>query len=488
MCKTRSAKIGWRPIGGFVALAGVMATQTAAGQADMTLEDSMTVAALAAGQAAEVMCSQVFLSGRDPADVLREELDGIALAPRGLYPRGTLADSESRSALSVSMYGEDRYSVMRPGLGCVLMPRHSTLDDTTSLPAIDLPSRKREAARLAWPEGDLLPNTPLPPEVDRQRLDAALEMAFTAEKYRPSLTTGVVVVYRGRIIAERYRAGWGAHIGYRTWSTAKSITSALVGIMVGAGKLDVEAPAPIPEWRGKGDPRGEITLANLLHMSSGLNTDGGGGPLTNQAYWGGVDTRALIARTPLEVEPGTRWKYANFDTMLLLSSVKTVMGDDQAFLRFPYEALFHRIGMWHTVMEPDPYGNFIGSSQVYTTARDLARLGLLYLHDGVWNGERILPEGWVAYSVTPAPTTTGAARPNGWGYGAQWWLFGEHVPNVPDDAFTSAGARGQFTTVVPSRDLVVVRRGLDRIRFEGGTNWDQAEFVADVLGAISERR
>ena len=478
---------------GLAALLGVLVAPPTVGllsaQQSSALRDSVTVAAIAAGHAAEIMCSQVFLSGRDPADVLREELDGIALVPQSLWPRGTLIELESRSAVSVSVYGEDRRSVMRQGFGCVPMPRNTTLADTVSLPAVHLPSLEGDPARIPWPDGDLVSSGPLPPGVNRRMLDEAVELAFTGDKYQPSLTTGVVVVYRGEIIAERYRQGWDIHTAYRTWSTAKSITSAVVGILVGAGKLDVDEPAPIPEWREPGDPRGEITLEHLLHMSSGLENDGGGEEYlsaTNLTYWGGIDTGEYVVNLQLEVEPGTRWQYSNFDAMLLYSAVKSVLGDDQAYLRFPHEALYSKIGMRHTVMEPDPYGNFIGSSQIYTTARDLARLGLLFLNDGVWNGERILPRGWVEYSTRQTPSMQVSEGRGARGYGAQWWLWGGD-PRVPDDTYSSAGARGQFTTVVPSRDLVVVRRGLDQVRFQEPANWDQVELVADILEAISLR-
>ena len=470
-----------------VMTAGPTMTPPLAAQDSDALRDSTTVAAIAAGHAAEIMCSQVFLSGRDPLDVLHEELDGIALVSASLFPRGTLVERQSQSAVSVSAYGEERRSVMRDGLGCVPMPRHTTLADTVSLPSVRLIAPEGDAAQIAWPDGDLLPPGPLPAEVDQDKLEEAVDLAFTGEKYQPSVTTGVVVVYRGQIIAERYRPGWDLHTAYRAWSASKSVTSALVGIMVGEGKLAVDEPAPIPEWREPGDPRGEITLEHLLHMSSGLENDGGGEEFlspTNLTYWGGIDTREYIASLSLEVEPYSRWQYSNFDAMLLLSSVKAVLEDDQAYLRFPYESLYHKIGMRHTVMEPDAYGNYIGSSQIYTTARDLARLGLLFQQDGMWGGERILPEGWAEYSAHPATTLEVTTGRGARGYGAAWWLWGAD-PRVPDDTYSANGARGQFATIVPSRDLVVVRRGLDQARFRGRGNWDQVEFVADVLAAIS---
>ena len=215
-------------------------------------------------------------------------------------------------------------------------------------------------------------------------------------------------------------------------------------------------------------------------MSSGLESEGA---WTLEAYWGGIDTGAAVARTHLEATPGKRWKYSNYDTLLLVRAMREVIGDDAAYLTFPHRALLHRIGMRDTVPELDPYGNFILSSQVYTTARDLARFGLLYQNDGVWNGERILPEGWVEFTAKPAPATLLLPEEHRAyaGYGAQFWLYGRH-PRLPADAYSTSGARGQHATIVPSRDLVVARTGLDPL-FESG--WDQPAFVADVLSAIS---
>ena len=210
-------------------------------------------------------------------------------------------------------------------------------------------------------------------------------------------------------------------------------------------------------------------------MSSGLESQGAN---TFAAYWGGIDTAADAARSKLEVPPGTRWKYSNYDTLLLMKSAREVLPDLAAYLTFPRRELLNKIGMRHTFPETDPYGNFILSSQVYTTPRDLARFGLLYLHDGVWHGERILPEGWVEYTTTPAPART--QRQGEHGYGKQFWLIG-FDPRVPDGSFTSAGHRGQYATVVPRMDLVVARMGLDPMLGDG---WDQAAFVADVVAAI----
>lgn len=429
-----------------------------------------------AGYAAGITCSAVFRAGRTLEQVMAEELRHQLTEGEISVP---IVDRKTKSV--TVLYGADRkkrIAVHHEPFGTVLLPEDATLDFVARLPVADMPWPAGDPAKIQWPDGDLLPDLPLPKEVKKKKLDKAVELAFTGEKYAPHKTLGVVVVYKDQIIAERYAPGWGVHTQYRSWSTAKSITNALVGIVVGQGKLRIRDPAPIPEWQGSDDPRRQITIENLLHMSSGLESEGSA---TGTAYWGGVDTSKEIVKTKLEAEPGSRWKYSNYDTLLLMLSIKNVLDNNEAYLTLPRRALLNKIGMRHTFPEIDPYGNYILSSQVYTTPRDLARLGLLYLHDGVWNGERILPEGWVRYSATPAPAKTHEDERD-WGYGAQFWLFGTD-PRVPVDTFSTAGARGQLSTIVPSRDLVVVRTGLDP---RAGDKWDQVEFVKDVLKAIGE--
>ena len=455
----------------FVFLAGaVVAGGLCFGEA--TNEDETKI--FSAGYKAGFMSSAVFLAKRDPQDVMREELGGES--PLHVARGDPIVDYETRSVSCSAGEGlPTRLAVFREGYGTVLLPPGATLGYVKKLPQAEMPFPKGDPAKIAWPAGDLLPQKSLPPEVSKAELERALEAAFSAKKHQPSKTLGVVVVYQGRIIAERYAPGWGMHTQYRSWSSAKSITSALVGIMVGQGKLDVKESAPIPEWQGAGDPRGKITIENLLHMSSGLKSPGSG---TTRAYWGGVNTAKLAVDRALEAEPGTRWKYSNYDTLLLVRSIKEVLGDQEKYLTLPRRALLNKIGMRHTFPEIDPYGNFILSSQMYTTARDLARFGLLYLNDGVWNGERILPEGWVEYTRRPAPAKKVVRNQRG--YGGQFWLM-KYDDRVPSDAYTTSGARGQLSTIIPSRDLVVVRTGLDP---RPGAKWSQEEFVSDLLKAI----
>jgi CubicO group peptidase (beta-lactamase class C family) len=208
-----------------------------------------------------------------------------------------------------------------------------------------------------------------------------------------------------------------------------------------------------------------------MWMSSGLWSEGSN---TNALYFGGQDVISAATTTPLLAEPGSQWKYANNDTLLLLRSLKAVLGSEAEYLHFPYAQLFEPLGMHHTWMETDHLGNFVGSSQVYTTARDLARFGLLYLDDGMWDGERLLPEGWTEFVATPAPSHP--PQPGEIGYGAQFWLLGQ-LPGVPAGTYSSMGNKGQYVTIVPAKGLVIVRTGVD----PEGSRFDLGSFVRDVV-------
>jgi CubicO group peptidase (beta-lactamase class C family) len=292
------------------------------------------------------------------------------------------------------------------------------------------------------------------------------------------------VVHRGRIIHERYAPGVDVTTRTRTWSTAKSIAATLFGMLADQGKLSLDEPLGfgwLPQARGSvRDPRSAITLRHVLNMSSGLETVDNGGleyaTGSGMAYWAGASSVEGARSRGLIREPGTSWDYENYDTLLAVYAMKQAIGDQQAYLEFPRKALLDRIGMRRTLLSTDRFGDFILSSQVYTNARDLARLGLLYLQGGDWNGERLLSKEWIDFVRTPAPAT--AERGNQ--YGGHWWLVPDSRADVPKDAYSTAGNRGQYAVVVPSHDLVIVRRGLDYGR-QGFNQWD---LVREVLKAF----
>ncbi|MDX1566555.1 MAG: serine hydrolase, partial [Longimicrobiales bacterium] len=300
----------------------------------------------------------------------------------------------------------------------------------------------------------------------------------------------------GQIIHERYAPGFDATTRTRTWSTAKSIAATLIGILVDQGRLSLDEPLGIewgPDGVGRGDarggsaadtdPRNAITLRHVLNMSSGLvPVDDGGMEYatgSGMAYWAGASSVRGARSRGLVRLPGSYWNYENYDTLLGVYAMKRVLGDDESYLEFPRRALLDRIGMRNTLLSTDRFGDFVLSSQVYTNARDLARFGLLYLNDGVWDGERILSRDWIDFVRTPAPATEDRGR----FYGGQWWLVPEGRDDVPADAYSTAGNRGQYVIVVPSQELVIVRRGLDWGR-QGFDRWD---LTREILEAVEPR-
>jgi len=229
------------------------------------------------------------------------------------------------------------------------------------------------------------------------------------------------------------------------------------------------------------DPRNRITLRNVLNMSSGLYTVDNQGMEyktgSGLAYWAGASSVNGARSRALIREPGTSWDYENYDTILAVYAMKRALGDPQTYLEYPRKALLDRIGMRNTLLSVDRFGDFILSSQVYTTARDLARFGMLYLQNGMWQGERLLSEEWIEFVRTPAPSTAKTGN----FYGGQWWLVPDDRTDVPHDAYSTAGNRGQYVIVVPSHNLVIVRRGLDYGR-QGFDRWDLTREVLKAIG------
>lgn len=300
-----------------------------------------------------------------------------------------------------------------------------------------------------WPVGELH-------DLDRASFDALIEEAF-ARKETPTLgrTDAVLVVQGGQIAFERYGDGFDATSTHHSWSMAKSITQALVGMLVLDGKLDIGARADVPEWRA--DAREAITLDQLLRMSSGLkfieDYAPGGGPsdviamLFNE---GKDDVAAYAAAQPLLHEPGTHWSYASGTTNIVSRIAARAQGGD--FGAFMRERLFAPLGITSAIPKFDKAGTFIGSSYCFMSARDFARFGLLYLRDGMWDGRRLLPEGWVDYARTPTFQQAGVTDNR---YGAHWWLdFGG------PGSFSANGYDGQFIIIRPDRDLIIVRHGV----------------------------
>ncbi len=432
--------------------------------------------ALAAGYKAAFTCSGVFDAGLSLEQITADDLEGIYAQYQQLVRSLPPAEID-REKHMVSVTFDDklppRISAWRPGLGCTELPIGAGLEMASILPRLKAARPAGDMDKLAWPQGDTGALSATQPPA---ALSQVVTQLFDGHTYGAgSKTTAVIVIKDGKILAERYRDGYDMHTPQRTWSVAKSITATVVGRAVQLGLVKTDEPANVPEWKHPGDPRAAITLATLMHMNSGLWTNGPGNR-TDEIYLGGGPVTQWATSMPLEVAPGTRFRYSNDDALLAARSVRASLGDGQAAIDFPFTELFWRIGMFHTTPETDWQGNYILSSQVWTTARDVARLALLYMNDGVWNGQRLLPEGWSKFVATPGGTQPEA----GAGYGAFFWLYGPKQ-GLPEGTYLMNGNRGQYIFIVPSKKVIIVRRGFDP---DSGVHFDIARYGRDILAAL----
>lgn len=438
--------------------------------------------ALAAGYKAAFLCSGMFNAGQTEAQVTADDLNGIypeyqahvADLPAVIDPAGRTVSVRFDAKLP------PRIAIWRPLLGCAQLPIGGT--DAGVVPRLTPDLKLPDLAavdRARWPLGDADARARLPRRT-AAALDAVVAKVFDGQSFGSkavAATTAVIILKDGRIVAERYRAGYDRHTPQRTWSVAKSLTATLVGRAAQLGRIDITAPASIPEWRAPGDPRAAITTEQLLRIESGL-WSAGPGNRTDAVYLGGATVPETAAAMPLEAKPGTRFNYANNDFLLAAYGLETQLGDGA--LGFPFTQLLWPLGMTRTTPETDWRGHFILSSQVWMTARDLARLALLYVRDGVGpDGARLLPDGWVAAATTPSGAQPPATAKRG--YGAGLWLYGP-ANGLPDGTYAMLGNRGQFAVVVPARNIIVIRRGFDGP--DGSV--DPTALTRDVLAAIPD--
>ncbi len=435
---------------------------------------------LAAGYKAAFLCSDTFDANMSEADATLDDLSGIYAELQPLIAALPVKIDRTAKTVSVSFDGSlpPRIALWRPLLGCVQLPIGASPSAASSLPR--LPAEKKVPALDAaqWPLGDADAVRKLPPAA-AGAVEALVAKAFDGMTYgKGTLTSAVLVVQDGRIVAERYGARVGMHTPQRTWSMAKSLAATVIGRAVALGKADVAAPANVPEWRTPGDPRAAITLEQLMRMNSGLWTNGPGNR-TDALYVGGSTVPETAGAAPLEFAPGSRFNYANNDILLATYSVTTSLGKDA--LAFSFDEVLWPLGMTRTTPETDWQGHYVMSSQVWMTARDAARLALLYQNDGVANGKRLLSAGWARFVANPAGAQPLPGHGSPARYGAGFWVFGAG-DGLPDGTFGMLGSRGQCAVIVPSTRTIVVRRGFDG----GGASFDISTFTHDVLAALGE--
>jgi CubicO group peptidase (beta-lactamase class C family) len=414
---------------------------------------------------AQIMCSAVFITGLD-ADFAAENV-GYFTAPYAARAKlgRPVVDRSARTVSVAVPGGTTRVAKYLGDQGCV------TFEPGQNAPRYvphAVPRRLPDPATQAWPDGDAPPVVAAEASATRAGLDEAklaraIDAAFAAPE---GLTAAFIVTWHGHIIAERYASGISMHTPLESWSMGKSVTAALMGVLIKRGDYRLNQPAPIPEWRAPDDPRGKIRIADLLRMSSGLRIRApydpdydASGPYPDHLYLytGSVNSFHYAATRPLQWPPNTVGRYRNTDPVLVNYLIRlAVEGRGEDYLSFPQRALFDKIGVRTMVIETDPYGDLLTQGYDLASARDWARLGNLYLQDGVWEGQRILPEGFVKFVSTLAPAWVADDRPI---YGGFFWINGDGELPVPKDAYYMSGAGGQYTMIIPSHDLVVVRLG-----------------------------
>jgi CubicO group peptidase (beta-lactamase class C family) len=431
---------------------------------------------VATGYGAKVLCSAIFISGRNEQDIKSQELN---FTPLNL---ARYAVNYLDSSVTCSLLGfAKRKAVYRTGLGATLVNglTEKQIREQKFRVAV-IPPVKTDT--IPWPFGDQLADS-FPRNIDSSQIRQSVDNIFKeTDKASFNRTRALIIVYNNHIIAERYAPGFNKDTRLTGWSMTKSIMGALTGVLIKQNKLKVDELASVPEWKTGNDPRHSITVRHLLQQTTGLEFQ--------EVYYKSShatrmlcqegDMGAYAASLSLKHPPGSVFHYSSGNTNILSRIIRQTLGDDD-YHAFPYEHLFYKLGMLNTLLEPDASGTFVGSSYCYATARDWARFGLLYMNKGVFNNEQILPGDWIQQSVTPSDAATEGE------YGFQWWLnVGEKAnpenrryPHLPTDMFFADGFEGQNIFIIPSKKLLVVRLGLTRT-----SRWGEERFLQEVSAAI----
>tara|TARA_Y100000758_G_scaffold72777_1_gene48312 strand:- start:751 stop:2172 length:1422 start_codon:yes stop_codon:yes gene_type:complete len=436
---------------------------------------------------AKILCSNVFLAGLDPG--FAAEHNGYFTAPYEDRSHVTDidVDVESQSVRVALDNGVTRTARICGSQGAVAIPLEA--DDVFFTPSVVV-SALPPAETQPWPLGDAV--DPYDGPLDQQAIADAVDLAFD----EGSMTSALVVTHRGSLVAERYGEGIESTTPLESWSMGKSLTATLLGLLVHEGEYTLDEPAPIPEWQSGDDARASIRIADIVQMSSGLRFRAmmdpdydprAGYPDHLYVYTGGVNAYHYAATRSRQWPAGQVGRYRNGDPLLANYLVRlAVEARGENYHAFPQRALFDQIGVRNAVLETDPFGNFLLNGYEFISGRDWARLANLYLQDGVVAGKRLLPEGWSEFVSTPAPGWVADGRPI---YGGFFWLNrgprATRMP-VPEDAYFMAGAGGQKTIIVPSRDLVVVRIGHFSGAAKSQISLDQT--LAALMELVPERR
>lgn len=400
------------------------------------------------GHAAKNMCSCVFLANIPEQTVKQQELDFF---PASLT---SIKVDKANKSVTASVWGfRPKTAYYREGFGCALFNgKKPKASNTMRLN----PTKHDSLARWFEQQKKKQPEQLLNTE-QQKKLEAAMDWAFRATNPEKLYTRATLVLYKGKLVGERYAKGFDKNSRLMGWSMTKGITAILYGILIKKGKLKLDQPFNMPGW--KGTDKEKITLRHLLNMQSGLkwNEDYGNISSVTRMLYESDALGITASKTPLEFQPGTQWKYSSGTSNILSFALSNYFSDKKSYQKFPYQEFLHRIGAYSMVLETDANGHFVGSSYSWATARDWAKLGLFMLNEGKWANEQIIDKDYFKFLITPLPKSLGH-------YGAGFWLNDttdpkELMPDVPKDAYSFRGFHGQRVQIIPSKDLVIVRLG-----------------------------
>jgi CubicO group peptidase (beta-lactamase class C family) len=418
---------------------------------------------LISGFSAKSVASGHFLDNRS-LEIIEATDNNI---PKVDWATNTINDASQFATSKV--YGlKERKAIYREGLGATLID--AAFDQKK--PYL-IPNRTKTTSNLPFPYGDLEQKDSLFSNIDYEKLQKAVDNAFDKKGEKFKRTRSVVVVYKNKIIAEKYAPSFNKNSKILGWSMTKSITATYFGILQKQGKIDIMQKAPIDAW--KNDARKNITINDLLHMNSGLEWDESYDKIcdaTKMLYIERDMTQSQIVK-PFVGKPNQTWNYSSGTSNLLSGILRKQFKTHQEYLDFWYASLLDQIGMQSSLVETDMAGNYVGSSYAWATMRDWSKFGLLYLHKGNWNGEQIFDESWAKYVSTPTNTSDGD-------YGGHFWLnAGGKYPDAPRDLYYCGGFQGQRIFIIPSLEMVIVRMGTSPEE-----TFDFNGFLKEIIEAI----
>jgi len=419
---------------------------------------------IVSGFSSKSVASHLFIASRPQKYTEKEdnEMPSMNLARNEV-------DKRSKSVSSTALGLKSRKAIFREGVGAVLVPNNAIVKQETYLS----PNREQKINNLIYPYGDLQQKDTVFNNINYKKLKNTVNDAFVDTELELQKTRSVLVIYKDQIIAEKYTSGFDKNSMFLGWSMTKSILSAVLGVMEKQEMVDLNEMDLFKEW--KNDERKNITLTNLLNMNSGLEWEENYNKICDvtKMLFIEPDMSKLQLKKPLVGSPNDSWNYSSGTTNLLSGFIRDQFKSHQEYLDFWYSDLIDKIGMYSMLIETDYSGNYVGSSYGWATTRDWAKFGLLYLHNGNWNGEQLINPSWIEFSKTPTQGSNGV-------YGGHFWLnAGGKFPDVPKDMYSCNGFQGQYVFIIPSKELVVVRTGLKE-----NPEFNVNEFLSEIIASI----